>query len=72
MFLKSRIGQVFQGVVSGLNEKGAWVRIFDPPVEGKLVDGESYPLGKLLNVKLIYTHVPLGFIDFAVVDDGMG
>ena len=71
MFLRSRVGQVFQGVVSGLNEKGAWIRIFDPPVEGKLVDGESYPLGKLLKVKLIYTHVQLGFIDFSVVEGGM-
>jgi exoribonuclease-2 len=72
MLLRSRIGEVFQGVVSGINEKGAWVRIFDPPVEGKLVDGEGFSLGKILNVKLIYTHVQLGFIDFAVAGGGMG
>ena len=69
MFLRSRIGQVFQGVVSGLNEKGAWIRIFVPPVEGKLVNGENFSLGKILKVKLIYTHVQLGFIDFSVVED---
>ena len=72
MFLRSRIGEIFQGVVSGLNDKGAWVRIFNPPVEGKLVDGESFPLGKLLKVKLIYTHVQMGFIDFAPVDSVSG
>lgn len=53
-------------MVSGVNDKGAWVRIFYPPVEGKLVNSrEDFPVGKLLRVKLIYTHVQLGFIDFA-------
>jgi exoribonuclease-2 len=66
LFLRSRIGQTFDGVVSGVNDKGAWVRIFYPPVEGKLVNSrEDFPVGKLLRVKLIYTHVQLGFIDFA-------
>jgi exoribonuclease-2 len=68
LLLKPRIGQSFDGVVSGVNDKGTWVRIFDPPVEGKLVHSlEDFPLGTLLCVKLIYTHVPLGFIDFSPV-----
>ena len=72
MFLRSRIGEIFQGIVSGVNEKGSWVRIFKPPVEGKLVNSENFPLGKILKVKLIYTHIQLGFIDFSVVEGGEG
>jgi exoribonuclease II len=65
LLLHKRIGQYFNGIVSGVNEKGTWVRIFDPPVEGRLIGGkEDYPVGKLLRVKLISTHVERGFIDF--------
>ena len=68
LFLKSKIGQTFHGVVSGVNEKGAWVRIFNPPVEGKLVgESENYSLGQVLKVKLIYTHVQMGFVDFSPI-----
>ena len=65
LLLHSHVGEYFSGIVSGVNEKGAWVRIFDPPVEGRLVSGnEDYPVGQLLRVKLISTHVERGFIDF--------
>jgi hypothetical protein len=41
------------------------VRVFDPPVEGKLVHGsEGLEVGKKLRVKLIRTDVERGFIDF--------
>lgn len=68
LFLRSRVGQTFDGIISGVNEKGTWVRIFDPPAEGKLVQSaEEYSVGKLLRVKLIYTHVQRGFIDFVPI-----
>lgn len=45
------------------------MRIFDPPVEGKLVDGlDDFAIGDLVRIKLVYTHVQLGFVDFASVD----
>ncbi len=41
------------------------VRIFRPPVEGKLVHGfEGLSVGRKLRVKLISTDVERGFIDF--------
>jgi exoribonuclease-2 len=65
LLLERRIGDRFDAVVTGASEKGTWVRVFDPPVEGKLVHGfEGLTVGKKLRVKLISTDVERGFIDF--------
>jgi exoribonuclease-2 len=65
MLLENRIGQHFDAVVTGASEKGTWVRVFDPPVEGKLVHGsEGMKVGRKLRVKLVMTDVERGFIDF--------
>ena len=65
LLLENRVGQRFDAVVTGASEKGTWVRIFDPPVEGKLVQGfEGQPVGRKLRVKLVATDVEQGFIDF--------
>lgn len=65
LLLERRIGDRFNAVVTGASEKGTWVRIFDPPVEGKLVHGfEGLAVGRKLRVKLIMTDVERGFIDF--------
>jgi VacB/RNase II family 3'-5' exoribonuclease len=65
LLLEGRIGRRFDGVVTGASEKGTWVRIFDPPVEGKLAHGwEGLQVGDRLRVKLISTDVERGFIDF--------
>jgi exoribonuclease-2 len=68
LLLESRIGQLFDGVVTGASEKGTWVRIFSPPAEGKLVHGfDGVEVGDKLRVKLISTDVERGFIDFVRV-----
>jgi exoribonuclease II len=67
LLLSSRIGQYFDGIISGVNDKGTWVRIFNPPVEGKIVSSPGeYRVGHIVRVKLISTHVERGFIDFVV------
>ena len=68
LLLRSRVGQYFNGIISGINDKGTWVRIFDPPVEGRMIgDVEEFPVGHLVRVKLVSTHVERGFIDFVSV-----
>ena len=68
MHLKSRIGEQFEAIVTGASEKGTWVRIMHPPVEGKLTDGtKGLDVGHKLRVQLVNTDVENGFIDFAVV-----
>ena len=64
-FLADRIGQSFDALVTGASEKGTWVRLLNPPVEGKLMNGaERVDVGDQLRVKLVSLNVPRGFIDF--------
>jgi exoribonuclease-2 len=67
MLRQSRIGEQFDAVVTGASDKGTWVRVFDPPVEGRLQHGfEGVDVGHKLRVQLIHTDVQRGFIDFKV------
>jgi VacB/RNase II family 3'-5' exoribonuclease len=66
LLLASRIGARFDGIVTGAAEKGTWVRVSDPPVEGKLVQGaRGLDVGDRVRVELVHTDVERGFIDFA-------
>ena len=67
LLLESRIGQRFDGVITGASSKGVWVRIFSPPAEGRLVTKSSgFKVGDKVRVKLVSTQVERGFIDFTV------
>ena len=63
--LAGREGEHFDGVVTGASQKGTWVRIFRPPIEGKLVRGwDGLDIGDRVKVKLLETDPERGFIDF--------
>jgi exoribonuclease R len=65
-FLRNRIGETFAGIVTGVSDKGTFVRIFDPPAEGRIVRGEAgLDVGDKIRVKLVATNPDKGFIDFA-------
>jgi exoribonuclease II len=65
LFLSSRIGEVFDAIVTGASDKGAWVRLLKPPAEGKLVSGEKgVDVGDQVRVQLVSVNVERGFIDF--------
>ena len=67
LLLHSRIGQHFAGLVTGVSDHGVWVRIFEPPVEGRLTgDLPELKVGKSVRVRLVSTSVERGFIDFAL------
>src|SRR5205823_516158 len=64
--LESRVGERFDGLVTGASQKGTWVRIFHPPVEGKVVHGaQGLDIGQKVSVKLVSVDVEHGYIDFA-------
>lgn len=66
LLLESRIGERFDGIITGASEKGTWVRISHPPAEGRVVRGfEGLDVGEDVTVELIDTDVERGFIDFA-------
>jgi exoribonuclease R len=65
MLLASRIGERFDTIVTGSSPKGTWVRLFHPPVEGKLIHGfEGVDVGHRIRVQLVHTDIERGFIDF--------
>lgn len=65
ILLESRIGEEFNAIVTGAAPKGTWVRLTQPPVGGKLVEGfHGVDIGHRIRVRLIHTNVESGFIDF--------
>jgi VacB/RNase II family 3'-5' exoribonuclease len=68
LLLEARIGQRFDALVTGASEKGTWVRVLEPPVEGKVVQGfAGFDVGDRVRVKLTNVNVERGFIDFVGV-----
>ena len=66
--MQDRIGQSFHGVITGANQKGVFVRISDPPVEGRIMRGEQgLDVGDRVRVALLSADPARGFIDFARV-----
>jgi VacB/RNase II family 3'-5' exoribonuclease len=65
MLLGPRTGELFDAIVTGASPKGTWVRLLNPPVEGRLVEGyKGMDVGHRLLVQLVHTDVERGFIDF--------
>jgi len=67
MLLEHRVGQSFDGIVTGASDKGTWVRTSQHPViEGRLEHGaQGLDVGDRVRVRLVSTDVERGFIDFA-------
>jgi exoribonuclease-2 len=65
LLLAARIGQRFDGIVTGASAKGTWVRIAEPVAEGRVIRGfEGLDVGDHVRVELVHTDVGRGFIDF--------
>ena len=68
LLLQARIGEQFDAMVTGVSDKGTWVRITQPLAEGRLVrDFEGLDVGDTIRVQLLHTDVQRGFIDFGRV-----
>jgi exoribonuclease R len=65
LLLASRIGERFDGIVTGVSDKGTWVRVTHPVAEGRIVRGyEGLDVGDRVGVELISVDAARGFIDF--------
>ena len=69
ILLSDRIGEVFEGIVTGASEKGVYVRLLAPPVEGRVVQKEEgLEVGQKTHVRLINMRPHKGYIDFERVE----
>jgi ribonuclease R len=65
LLLEPKVGQQFDGLVTGASSKGTWVRLVKMPIEGRLVHGfEGVDVGDRIRVQLISVDVERGYIDF--------
>lgn len=65
MVLSNQIGKEFTAMITGSGIKGTWVRLDEPPIEGKLIAGhDGLDVGDRLTVKLVEADITNGFIDF--------
>lgn len=66
--LRHRVGEIFRAIVTGVTDRGTFVRTLQPHVDGMLVHPQQgVDVGDRLNVKLVRTDPVHGFIDFAGV-----
>ena len=69
LVLARRVGETFNGVITGVSDKGTFVRIFDPAVEGRVVKNDAgLAVGDTVRVKLVGTNFERGFLDFQTMD----
>ena len=65
LLIANRIGEQFDGVITGASEKGTWVRLYRLPVEGRVEKGQQgLDVGDRVRVRLTDVNVERGFIDF--------
>lgn len=65
ILIRNRIGEIFDAIVTGASEKGTYVRLLQPPVEGKVVyQDRGMDVGQQVRVRLIRVEPHKGFIDF--------
>jgi VacB/RNase II family 3'-5' exoribonuclease len=63
--LAGSVGKTFHGVITGSGDKGVYVRVFHPPVEGKVIrDEQGLDVGDTVDVTLLHTDPQHAFIDF--------
>jgi len=67
MLLQTRLGEVFNGVVTGIAKGNTWLRIFNPPADGLLLPNRAVNVGDKVRAKLVSANVEKGFIDFRQV-----
>ena len=65
LLLAPRIGERFNGLVTGASGKATWVRINHPVAEGRIVEGvDGLDVADRVRVELVGVDAARGFIDF--------
>ena len=70
VLLKDRIGESFDGLITGAKDSGTYVRLIAPPAEGRIVRGErGLFVGQKVSVRLLKTDPYNGFVDFECIGE---
>lgn len=65
ILLSRRIGEIFDGIITGATPKGTFVRLLKFPAEGMVVRGaQGIDVGDKVQVRLASVEVDKGFINF--------
>jgi exoribonuclease-2 len=65
VLMQDRVGETFEAFVTGASERGTYVRLINPPVEGKVMrGGGNLKVGHKVMVRLISTDPYNGYVDF--------
>jgi ribonuclease R len=68
VLLKDRVGESFDGFVTGVTRHGTFARIIQPPAEGKVMQGEEgLRVGDKAVLRLLKTDPYKGHIDFICI-----
>ena len=68
LLLQDKLGQTFDAIVTGASPKGTFVRLLQPPAEGRVIRGEKgMDVGQQVRVKLVAAVPEKAFIDFEKV-----
>jgi len=68
VLLADSIGRSFDALVTGAADKGTYVRLLEPPAEGRVTKGEKgLFVGQKVRVRLLATDPYNGFIDFECI-----
>ncbi len=64
LLLGGRIGETFDAVVTGATRKGTFVRLLQPPAEGRVVRGDAgMDVGDEVRVRLVAVDPEAGHVD---------
>ena len=65
VLLSKHIGEIFDGIVTGVTDGGTFARLIKPPAEGKIIRGEKgLDVGDQVKLRLVSTDPEHAFIDF--------
>jgi exoribonuclease-2 len=66
VLLSKHIGEIYDGIVTGVQDGATYARLFKPPAEGRIVKGDKgLDIGDKVKLKLIATDPERAYIDFA-------
>jgi exoribonuclease-2 len=68
VLLKDRIGDSFEGLITGAKDNGTYVRLITPPAEGRITRGDrGLYVGQKVRIRLLKTDPYNGIVDFEYI-----